>query len=144
MVSHRAICPLEKFDTGAESFEEFGRIRLLNVFIDNIPQLVVVLVEKDNSAGRLDVERAGSVENRMLDELDDTGVGNGGFFLGGDGRATMNGCVEEAGLGSHADWAGCICHLEGRRRVTEQVLGLGLIHCVYANSEDDVDICEFR
>ena len=75
----------------------------------------MVLVEKDNSAGRLNVERAGSVENRMLDELDDAGVGNGGFFLGGDGRATIKGRVEKVGLGSHADWAGCTCHLERRR-----------------------------
>ncbi len=115
VVFHRAICPLIKFDIGAEFFKEFGRICLLSVLIDDIPQLVVVLVEKDNSAGRLDVERAGCVENRMLDELDDTGVGNGGLFLGCDGRATMKGCVEKAGLGSHANWIRCTCHL-GRRR----------------------------
>ena len=58
------------------------------------------------------MERARSVKNRVLNELDNARVGNGGFFLGGDGRATMKGCLKKVVFGSQADWAGCVCHTE--------------------------------
>lgn len=51
----------------------------------DVPQLVVIFMEKDDGAGGLDVKRTGSVEDRVFNQLDNTRVRNRRFFLGGDG-----------------------------------------------------------
>lgn len=86
------------------------------MLVGHVPQLFVVFMQQDDGAGGLHVERAGGVEQRVLDELDDTGVGNGGFFLQLDGGAADDGGLEERDFGSHADWGGhlgWVCLAEG-------------------------------
>ena len=55
--------------------------------------LGVIPLEKN--LGGLVFRRAGSVEHGVFDELDDTGVGNGGFLLQIDGGAADDGGLEE-------------------------------------------------
>ena len=119
MGSHRAIRFLEEFDVGAEFFEQCRRIVLFGVFVGKVPQLLVIMTEKDDGAGGLDVERTGGVENGVLDELDDAGVGDGRFLLDGDGGATMDGCFEEVVFASEADGVGLVFHAERRCDVIE-------------------------
>ena len=59
----------------------------------------MIFPEKDDGAGRLDVKRAGGMKDRVLDELDDAGVGDWRFFLYGDDGAAVNGGLEEVEFG---------------------------------------------
>jgi len=48
-------------------------------FHDGVPELLMVLLQDDDRAGCLGVEGAGDMLDGVVDELFDTGVGNGGL-----------------------------------------------------------------
>ena len=74
--------------------------------VDHVPELVVVAVQQDDRAGGLHGESGGTVEDGMLDDLLDAGVGDGGLLLDVDVGAAEESSVEEEGIGAHADGNG--------------------------------------
>lgn len=74
--------------------------------MDHVPEFVVVLVQQDDCAGGLDGESGGAVEDGMLDNFFDAGVGDGGLFLDVDVGAAEESSVEEGGFGGHAEGVG--------------------------------------
>lgn len=89
----------------------FGSLELLgwddgleDVFGD-VPQLLVLGLEQDHHAGTLRVEAAGNMEDRVLDNLLDAGVGDGRAVLELVVGAALHHGVEER-LGGHVG-GGC-------------------------------------
>jgi len=106
-LTHCAIRALGSLQVRGDTlFEEVRREALLGMVMDHVPELVVVLVQQDDRAGGLDGESGGTVEDGMLDDLFDAGVGDGGLLLDVDVGTAEESSVEEGGYGGHADGIG--------------------------------------
>lgn len=89
--------------------------------IDHIPQFLMIGVKHDDRTSRLDMEGARGVEDGVVHDLDDAGVGDGAVFLEVDGRTTHHRGFEEGEFGCHVGGVGfggillgCgVCHCEG-------------------------------
>jgi hypothetical protein len=68
---------------------------------DDVPELVVLVLEQEHQAGGLGVERGGDVFDELGDDLFDAGVGDGRGLVEGVDAAAVGDGLEEVGLGSH-------------------------------------------
>ena len=73
---------------------------------DNVPELVVLVLEQENEAGRLGVERGRNVLDDLGDDLLNAGVGDGRVLVEGVDAAAVGNGLEEAGGGSHCGGGG--------------------------------------
>lgn len=68
---------------------------------DNVPELVVLILEQEHEAGGLGVEGGGDVLDDLGEDLLDAGVGNGRSLVEGVDAAAVGDGLEEVGGGSH-------------------------------------------
>ena len=68
---------------------------------DNVPELVVLVLEKEDETGRLRVEGGGDVLDELGDDLLDTVVGDGRGLVEGVDAAAVGVGLEERGGGGH-------------------------------------------
>ena len=68
---------------------------------DNVPELVVLVLEQENEASGLRVEGGRNVLDELGDDLLNAGVGDGGVLVEGVDAAAVGNGLEEAGSGSH-------------------------------------------
>lgn len=68
---------------------------------DNVPELVVLVLEQEHEAGGLGVERGGHVLDELGEDLLDAGVGDGRGLVEGVDAAAVGDGLEEVGGGSH-------------------------------------------
>lgn len=69
--------------------------------VDNVPELVVLVLEQEHEAGGLGVERGGDVLDELGEDLLDAGVGDGRGLVEGVDAAAVGDGLEEVGGGSH-------------------------------------------
>jgi hypothetical protein len=92
-----SVSGLEAIDLLLSGGESLGGNDGAESLLDDVPQLLVLLLEQDYSAGSLRVEAGRSVLDSLVDDLDDLRVGDGRLGLEGvDGAAGTDG-VEEGG-----------------------------------------------
>lgn len=68
---------------------------------DDVPELVVLVLEQEHEAGRLGVEGGGDVLDELGDDLLNAVVGDGRGLVEGVDAAAVGDSLEEAGVGSH-------------------------------------------
>ena len=68
---------------------------------DNVPELVVLVLEEENEAGGLRVERGRNVLDELGDDFLNAGVGDGRVLVQSVDAAAVGDGLEEAGGGSH-------------------------------------------
>jgi hypothetical protein len=68
---------------------------------DNVPELVVLVLEQEHETSGLGVERGGDVLDELRDDLLDAGVGDGRVLVEGVDAAAVGDGLEEVGGGSH-------------------------------------------
>lgn len=73
---------------------------------DNVPELVVLVLEQEHEAGGLGVEGGGDVLDELGEDLLDAGVGDGRGLVEGVDAAAVGDGLEEVGGGSHCG-GGC-------------------------------------
>ena len=83
---------------GDDSFQDIA---------DNVPELVVLVLEQEHEAGGLGVERRGDVLDELGEDLLDAGVGDGRGLVEGVDAAAVGDGLEEVGGGSHGVLLGC-------------------------------------
>lgn len=79
--THSAVRSLEAIDLLLGAIEFVLRSEWLQNLDNIVPELLVVLVQENNKASGLAVERRRDVENGLLDELLDLGIRDGGLLV---------------------------------------------------------------
>ena len=94
--------------TGAEASDAAASVLPLGLgddglqdIADNVPELVVLVLEQEHEASGLGVEGGGDVLDELGDNLLNAGVGDGGVLVEGVDAAAVGNGLEEAGSGSH-------------------------------------------
>lgn len=79
--THSAVRSLETIDLLLRAIELVLGSQGLENLNDVVPELLMVLVKQDDEAGGLGVERRRNMEEGLLNELADLGVGNGSLLV---------------------------------------------------------------
>jgi len=74
---------------------------------DNVPELVVLVLEQEHEAGGLGVERGRNVLDELGDDLLNAGIRDGRVLVEGVDAAAVGDGLEEVGGGSHGVLSGC-------------------------------------
>ena len=94
--------------TGAEASDAAASVLPLGLgddglqdIADNVPELVVLVLEQEHEAGGLGVEGGGDVLDELGDDLLNAGVRDGRVLVEGVDAAAVGDGLEEVGGGSH-------------------------------------------
>lgn len=99
-IAYSAVSRAEAIKLLLRSLELILRHNGFQDFFSDVPQLLMLGFDQKHDPTSLGVEAAGNMENGVLDDLLDTGVGNRGLVLEGVVRAALDHGVEE-GLSGH-------------------------------------------
>ena len=113
METYSSVTSAETGNTAAGGFPLVLGDDGLQSIADNVPELVVLVLEKEDEAGGLGVEGGGDVLDELGDDLLNAGVGDGRVLVEGVDAAAVGDGLEEAGGGSHCGGVGVLSDCGG-------------------------------
>lgn len=98
--TYRSITSLEPIQSLLRAGPRISRHNCLNDILHNLPQLIMLLLDQQNTSRSLGVERARNMQEGLLDDLLYLRIGDGRFLLQRVvGAARGEGCEKGLGVG---------------------------------------------